>query len=71
MNALKELINKYRPKIVKPLTLFIFLLGLLNVYFQMEITPISNDECLWIPKKSGDSVIVVFDFVKFEGVTWN
>lgn len=71
MNAVKELINKYRPKIVKPLTLFIFLVGILNVYFQLEITPISNDECLWINKKQGDSSIVVFDFVKFEGVTWN
>ncbi len=71
MNAVKELITKYRAKIVKPLTLFVFLLGIMNIYFQLEITPISNDECLWTYKKAGDSSIVVFDFVKFEGVTWN
>lgn len=37
----------------------------------MEITPQSNDECLWVDKRiDKDNVGIFFDIVKKEGVTW-
>ena len=46
-------------------------MGIINFYFLFEITPQSNDECLWITKQaSKDTVGVYFDLVKEGGVAW-
>ena len=48
-----------------------FCIGLVNFAFIFIINATSNDECLWIPEKAGkDSVIIVFDKVKVDGVAW-
>ncbi|MFA7228290.1 MAG: GAF domain-containing protein, partial [Melioribacteraceae bacterium] len=53
-------------------TVVLLLIGLANFFFVFEVTAQSNDECLWIEKKSPDhdSVKVLFDQVKEDGVTW-
>lgn len=48
------------------------ILGIINLYFTLEITPQSNDECLWVTKRiDKDRVGVFFDLVKKNGVTWD
>lgn len=47
------------------------ILGIFNFYFTIEITPQSNDECLWIPRQiDKETNGIFFDFVKVDGVTW-
>ncbi len=73
---MKKLFEKFwvknNKKIILFTTVFLLLIGLANFFFIFEVTSQSNDECLWIEKKSpdGDSVKVIFDQVKVNGVTW-
>jgi sigma-B regulation protein RsbU (phosphoserine phosphatase) len=47
------------------------ILGIINLYFTLEITQQSNDECLWVTKRiDKDKVGIFFDLVKENGVTW-
>ena len=67
-----KLLSKYRKKLIVPVTLVLAFIGLINIYFVLNITPRTNDECLWEQEKVGrDSIRIYFDLVKFEGVTWN
>jgi hypothetical protein len=67
-----KLLSKYRKKLILPVTILLGILGFINIYFVLNITPRTNDECIWEPiKESKDSVKIVFDKVKVEGVTWN
>ncbi|MGD8780776.1 MAG: SpoIIE family protein phosphatase [Ignavibacteria bacterium] len=71
MKNFSDQIAKYRRRLLTPFTLALLLLGIINLYFQFNVTPQSNDECLWISKQvTEDSLEIVFDFVKFEGVTY-
>jgi sigma-B regulation protein RsbU (phosphoserine phosphatase) len=72
MKKIKEILLRNQPKIITGITLVLVLIALLNIYNVLEVRVTSNDECLWQPKKvTRDSVIIVFDLVKVEGVTWN
>jgi C-terminal processing protease CtpA/Prc len=67
-----KLLSKYRKKIILPVTVLLTIIGLTNIYFIINITSRTNDECLWLQEKIGkDSVRIYFDKVKFEGLTWN
>jgi len=67
-----KLLSKYRKKIILPATILLAIIGFINIYFVLSVTPRTNDECLWKQEKVGkDSVRIYFDLVKFEGVTWN
>jgi serine phosphatase RsbU (regulator of sigma subunit) len=67
-----KLLSKYRKKIILPVTLLLAVVGFINIYFVLNVTSRTNDECLWKQEKVGeDSVRIYFDLVKFEGVTWN
>ncbi len=69
---MKKFFAKYRFEVIVLLTVIFTIVNLINLYFVLEISPQSNDECLWIPRRvSEDSVDIVFEKVKFEGVTWN
>lgn len=71
MNRLKQFIATNRKSLIVPAMVVLVIIGLVNFYFIFEVTAQSNDECLWKWKRvSPDSVAVVFDYVKFEGVTW-
>ena len=70
-NKIKKLISKYSPKLVITASVILAIIMLINFHFIFEITAQSNDECLWISQKiSDDSVAIVFDLVKENGVTW-
>src|SRR5210317_1023211 len=72
MQSLRDLLTKYRKRLLIPTSIILGIIVILEFYFVFEITPRSNDECLWEYKKvSKDSNVVYFDEVKFEGVTWN
>jgi len=61
-----------RSSIIIAATIALFAIGLINFYFIFDVTAQSNDECLWIEKKiSQDSVKIIFQSVKIQGVTWN
>lgn len=67
-----KLFSKYRKKIILPITLLLTIIGLTNIYFIINITSRTNDECLWKQEKiSKDSIRIYFDLVKVDGLTWN
>jgi len=69
---LKRFWIKNHKKFILATTVVLLLIGLANFFFIFEVTAQSNDECLWVMKKSveRDSVSVIFDKVKEGGVTW-
>jgi serine phosphatase RsbU (regulator of sigma subunit) len=61
-----------RSRIIIATTAVLFVIGLINFFFIFYVTAQSNDECLWLEKKtSQDSVKIIFQSVKVKGVTWN
>ncbi len=67
-----KFLTKYRKKIILPVTILLAIIGSINVYYILNVTPRTNDECLWKQEKIGkDSVQIYFDLVKYEGITWN
>ncbi len=70
MDPVKKYLIRFRSKIIIILSLFLILLALGNIFIISSINPVSNDECLWYPVKKGDSLVVRFENVKVDGVTW-
>lgn len=71
LDALRKIWVKHLTKFIVFLTVIFLLIGLANFYFVFVVTAQSNDECLWTMKKaSKDSVVILFDQVKEDGVTW-
>jgi len=69
---LSKLLSKYRKKLILPATFILIVMGIINVYFIINVTSRTNDECLWRQENIGsDSVRIFFDLVKYEGITWN
>ncbi len=69
---MKFWLAKYRKGLIIAITAVLIFLNIANLYFILGIAPMSNDECLWIPKKiTQDSTIVTIQKVKKDGVTWN
>ena len=69
MKSIKNFLEKNQKGIVIISFIQLFCIGLVNFAFIFIINATSNDECLWIPEKAGkDSVIIVFDKVKVDGV---
>ncbi|MCB9218507.1 MAG: SpoIIE family protein phosphatase [Ignavibacteriales bacterium] len=67
-----RLLSKYRKKLILPVTLLLAIIGFITIYFILNITSHTNDECLWKEEKVGDdSLRIYFDLVKYKGVTWN
>lgn len=66
-----KIIEKYRSKLRTPIFYAMVILGIINFYFTVEITPQSNDECLWITRRiDKDRTGIFFNLVKEDGVTW-
>jgi len=69
---MKNFLTKYKNKIILPVTIFLVVLGLIQIYFVFNITAKTNDECIWKPVKvNQDSLKIIFDNVKENGITWN
>ncbi len=67
MDKLKTFIARNRQKLIIISTIFLLIIGIVNFFLVYVVRVTSNDECLWIDKKSG----IFFDKVKIGGVTWN
>ncbi|MBK7980170.1 MAG: SpoIIE family protein phosphatase [Ignavibacteriae bacterium] len=69
---LNKFLTKYRKKLIVPVTIIVGIIGFINIYFILNVTTRTNDECIWKPKKvDSDSLVIYFDLVKYKGVTWN
>ncbi len=69
---MKNVLTKYRTRIILFSTILLVILGSLQIYFVFNITAKTNDECLWKTiKVSEDSTKIIFDNVKVNGITWN
>lgn len=65
------MLQKYNSKLRTPIFYLMVILGIINFYFTVEITPQSNDECLWVEKRiDKDRAGIFFELVKEKGVTW-
>jgi serine phosphatase RsbU (regulator of sigma subunit)/MFS family permease len=72
MKKLKEILTKNRKRLIIAVSAVLLAIAFINIYFVVDVSVISNDECLWVQKKiTPDSTVIFFDFVKVEGVTWN
>lgn len=72
MTKLKLFILKYRIKIAFSITAIILAILFICLYGIVEVNVTSNDECLWIPKKTDNKEIVIeFQSVKLNGVAYN
>lgn len=68
---IKNFFEKNQKGVVIISFILLFCIGLVNFSFIFVVNATSNDECLWIPNEaSKDSVIILFDRVKVNGVTW-
>lgn len=69
---LKKFWIKNHKKFILATTVVMILIGLANFVFIFEVTAQSNDECLWVMKKSADpdSALIIFEQVKEGGATW-
>ncbi|HEX2865808.1 MAG TPA: SpoIIE family protein phosphatase [Ignavibacteriales bacterium] len=71
MKNIKAFIQKYRQKLVIVSTVILAIIGISNLYYNLKVNPMSNDECLWVPHMEGKDVVIYFDKVKHGGVAWN
>ncbi|HEX2963447.1 MAG TPA: PDZ domain-containing protein, partial [Ignavibacteriales bacterium] len=71
MKNIKAFIQKYRQKLIIFSTVVLAIIGVTNLYYNLKINPISNDECLWVPHIEGQDTLIYFDKVKNGGVAWN
>lgn len=70
MNELLKIYARYKPKLITASAVVLFIIGFVNLYFVLEITPRPNDECIWVEKKENDKNFLVVNNVKFDGVAW-
>ena len=71
MKKAKEFFIKNKKRFIIAVSVLLIIIALVNIYFVVEVSATSNDECLWIPKDiDKDSMAIFFDVVKVGGVTW-
>jgi membrane-associated protease RseP (regulator of RpoE activity) len=66
MDKIKNFIARNHQKLIIISTIFLLIIGILNLFFVFVVRVTSNDECLWIPKGNE----IYFEKVKVDGVTW-
>jgi serine phosphatase RsbU (regulator of sigma subunit) len=72
MNPLRRYWSENKFRLITAVTILLAVYGLLNLYFILEVTSQSNDECLWTQYKSNNGLgYLEFQFVKEGGVSWN
>lgn len=72
MKNIKRFFLKYRLNIASGAAIILAFVAVLSIYYSLNIRVQSNDECLWIQNKvSKDSLVIIFDKVKVNGVSWN
>ena len=72
MDSIKSFILKNRQPFIISIAILLGIVGLAILYYVLEVTPVSNDECLWVHEKvAQDSIVVKITNIKVNGVTWN
>ena len=72
MNFFRRYLSENKFRLITILTILLAVYSLLNLYFILEVTSQSNDECLWAPIKTSDGKgYIEFQMVKQGGVSWN
>ncbi len=71
MGNFRNYILRIREKLIIVASTAVLLAALYNVYTVLGSRLTSNDECLWSPTKTSKGMVLHFDFVKKNGVTWN
>jgi len=69
-NRIKKFYTKQKQVLIVISTVLLVILSFINFYFIFNVTAQSNDECLWTEKKSDGKIIIRFEQVKVNGVTW-
>ena len=71
MQSIKNFFEKNQKGVIIISFILLFCIGVVNFSFIFVVNATSNDECLWEPQKARkDSVIILFDKVKVDGVAW-
>jgi serine phosphatase RsbU (regulator of sigma subunit) len=71
MQSVKNFFERNLKGVIIISFILLFCIGLVNFSFIFVVNATSNDECIWEPQKARkDSVIILFDRVKVDGVTW-
>lgn len=72
MNELQSFYLRNRIRIISILVGILALYALTAIYYVLNVRVTSNDECLWMAKKSikSDTTAIYFSNVKVDGVTW-
>src|SRR3989337_4302377 len=71
MQSIKNFFEKNQKGVIIISFILLFCIGIVNFSFIFVVNATSNDECLWEPQKARkDSVIILFDKVKVNGVAW-
>lgn len=71
IQSIKNFFEKNQKVVIIISFILFFCIGLVNFSFIFIVNATSNDECLWVPQKAiKDSVIILFDRVKVNGVAW-
>jgi sigma-B regulation protein RsbU (phosphoserine phosphatase) len=71
MQSIKNFFERNLKGVIIISFILLFCIGLVNFTFIFVVNATSNDECIWEPQKARkDSVIILFDRVKVNGVTW-
>jgi len=71
MQSIKDFFEKNQKGVIIISFILLFCIGVVNFSFIFVVNATSNDECLWEPQKARkDSVIILFDKVKVDGVAW-
>lgn len=72
MSSIKNFFERHQKGVIIISFILLFCIGLVNFSFIFVVNATSNDECLWVPNKaSKDSIVILFDKVKVNGVAWN
>jgi len=70
MKELKKFFIKNRKYFIVAVSLLLIAISITATYFTINVNTTSNDECLWKEEVSGDSILIFFDNVKVNGVSW-
>lgn len=71
MKKIKLFLIKHRFGLTILSAVLTALIALTNFYYILVLNPVSNDECIWSPQKYNKKIILIFEKVKVNGVTWN
>ncbi|HVO74528.1 MAG TPA: SpoIIE family protein phosphatase [Ignavibacteriaceae bacterium] len=72
MERIKKYYLRNRKRLIIAVSVLLLAISLVSIYFVLNVNIVSNDECLWVTKRTGpEKTTIFFKFVKVDGVSWN